>query len=277
MDVRDVYNILTNYSKVLDCDSLYKKLENKIEKTKLDKLIFTLDSLDKEQDGKIDFTQAHTELMLSKCLGTPFGAKYAHYDNKTISRIFGGDFSKELELFAETIVEIENEKQDKLKNHYQEIPLNILKQIELTDNTKIDKITDGYKVSRDNLTQYYDLDGNFLKQEILEPNGVKEVRTSQEECFIEYGKTLCEIYPDSTMLKNVTINNGLPNQASFEILYNEDYEAINIKISNDNIFKIDNKNKELLLELINSDVDKCFGYDYDIQVNGNSIVVSIIE
>lgn len=292
MDPVEIYHTFINYGKgpreKLDCQELYEKLENKIEKSKLDKLIFTLDSMDNSKDGYIDFkyTSKHGELIfylvLDKCFGIPKEEGYvdAKFSDRDIIRIFGGDFKKELELTAIALQEIDAEKDNKkfeeIQAKFSEIPPEILKKLPIGDGTKITKLESGYKTEEaENITTYYNENGDYIKTEIFYPNGLKETNTADNEVIAEFGKTEGKYFPVVPMLKNVSVNKGLPNQTDFEILYNDDGEAIDIKLDSDTCIKIDNVNKNLLLNMINNEEE--FGRGYDIQVDGYSIIVSELE
>ena len=83
---------------------------------------------------------------------------------------------------------------------------------------KVSKLESGYKTEQNNTTVYYDENGDFLKSEIRYPNGLKETVNAKNEITVELGKTEGKYYPVVPMLKNVSVNKGLPNQTDFEIL-----------------------------------------------------------
>lgn len=123
----------------------------------------------------------------------------------------------------------------------------------------------------------YDENGDLLKTEIRYPNGLKVTNTDEGD-IQELGKTEAISFPGAGyLIKTVSVNKGLPNQTNFEISYNEDFEAVDIKLNSDTLIGIDDKNKKVLLDLINSRDEKLFGKDYDIQVDGYSIVVSELK
>jgi hypothetical protein len=292
----EIYNVFINNSrrqKKLDCNELYKRLENKVDKDRLNKFITVLDSMDNNQDGTINFqftgkgTESIFELVMSKCFGIPKeeGAADAKFSDEDIIRIFGGDFKNEIELTAEAILEMDtediNRETAEIQTEYADIPLDLLNKMGVGKDTKLTKIESGYKNEYDNDSDttnalFFDEKGDLTKTEIHHKNGLTETITSDDKAFAEFGRTKVNyLSMDHPLITNGVVNNGLPNETNFEIVYNDDGEAIDVKVTSDTLIKIDDNNKNLLLESINN--EEYLGLEYDIQVDGYSIIVSKLE
>ena len=305
MEPRDIKLTINYRKKTITTDKLYQKLENKLDKDKLDKFISILDSLDKKQDQVVDFGNDNLQGVFNECLtsgesiDTDGSIKNGEFLHKNILKLFGYDISTEMELLANAIREIEEDEKNEFIANKSNIPSAILKKLAPDTEVKFEKTEEGYKVIDENgsytiynkegsrlqsrwieedcsTLTYYDNDDNPIKSITKYNNGLTQTQEINENGYFdmrEFGKTSC-FYNESGMMEFITVNKGLPNETSFKIIYDEDYSVKNIISENDNpVIKFDELNKQVLIGLLNSDGIKEFGKNFDIKTEGSYINV----
>ncbi len=89
--------------------------------------------------------------------------------------------------------------------------------------------------------------------------------------FLQYGKNQFAYLPN---LEQITVNKGLPNETSFSVTKDDEGNITDI-LHNNQVLKISDRTKNLLIKLLNNNA--VLGLNFDLNVNCNEVLLEIIK